>query len=153
MSMSMDKAIGSASVRLSKKVSRIVNHYLKAFNITTEQWAVLRTLYESGMITQKTLSERSDKDKATLTKILDLLEKHQYTERVRNPDDRRSFLIQITEKGSKLVEKVGPYLIGVYSGIIDSIDPEKLVLYQEVLTSLEKNIDIMLMNESYRKKE
>ncbi|WP_343809331.1 MarR family transcriptional regulator [Virgibacillus siamensis] len=151
--MSMDKAIGSASVRLSKKIARIVNHHLKEFNITTEQWAVLRTLYESGLITQKTLSERSDKDKATLTKILDLLEKHAYTERVQNPEDRRSFLIQITVKGSRLVEEVGPYLNEVYGEIIEGIDQEKLSLYQEVLTSLEHNIDTLLVYESNRKKE
>ncbi|WP_246206626.1 MarR family winged helix-turn-helix transcriptional regulator [Virgibacillus ihumii] len=153
MSMSMDKAIGSASVRLSKKISRIVNHHLKEFNITTEQWAVLRTLHEYGLITQKTLSDRADKDKATLTKILDLLEKHHYTERVRNPEDRRSFFIQITEKGSSLVEEVGPYLDTVYSEIIEGIDRDKLSLYQEVLNSLEKNIDTLLMYEPNRKKE
>lgn len=153
MFVSMDRAIGSASVRLSKRIARIINHHLKAFNITTEQWGVLRTVNESGLITQKTLSERSDKDKATLTKILDLLEKHQYTERVQNPEDRRSFLIQITEKGTNLVEEVGPYLKEVYSEIIDGIDQDKLLLYQEVLTSLENNIDTMLMNELSRKKE
>lgn len=153
MFMSMDKVIGSASVRLSKKISRIVNHYLEEFNITTEQWAVLRTLYESGLITQKTLSERSDKDKATLTKILDLLEKHEYTKRVQNSEDRRSFLIQITEEGTKLVEEVGPYLKEVYTEIIDGIHSDKLELYQEVLTSLEQNIDTLLVNESYRKKD
>ncbi|WP_246202519.1 MarR family winged helix-turn-helix transcriptional regulator [Virgibacillus doumboii] len=153
MSLSMDKAIRSASVRLSKKISRIINHQLKKFNITTEQWSVLRTLHDSGRITQKTLSERSDKDQATLTKILDLLEKHGYTDRVRNPEDRRSFLVQITEKGFNLVEEVGPFLQDVYRDIVEDIDQEKLSLYQEVLTSLEKNIDFLLMNESNRKKE
>ncbi|WP_245799273.1 MarR family winged helix-turn-helix transcriptional regulator [Virgibacillus siamensis] len=153
MSLSLDKAIGSATVRLSKKISRIINHHLKEFNITTEQWAVLRTVYESGLINQRTLSERADKDKATLTKILDLLEKHEYTTRVQNPDDRRSFLIQITEKGSNLVNSVGPYLKEVYSELIGDIDSEKLRLYQEVLSSLENNIDSLLEIEWNRKKE
>ncbi len=144
MSMSMDKAIGSASVRLSKKITRIINYYLKSFNITTEQWSVLRTLDESGQVTQKVLSERADKDQATLTKILDLLEKHEYVYRVRNPEDRRSFLINITDRGSQLVEEVGPYLEEIYLKIINDIDKDQLEIFQEVLHSLESNINSQL---------
>ncbi|MFB6467438.1 MarR family winged helix-turn-helix transcriptional regulator [Cytobacillus sp. Hz8] len=104
--MSKDKAIGSSTVRLSKKLTRILNHYLKPYSITTEQWSVLRTLNEADQISQKELSERADKDQATLTKILDLLEKHGYASRMPNPSDRRSYLITITEKGSELSRKL-----------------------------------------------
>jgi DNA-binding MarR family transcriptional regulator len=146
MDMSKDKAIGSASVRLSKKVTRIINIYLKSYNITTEQWSILRTLNESDYITQRQLSERADKDQATLTKILDLLEKHGFVERVPNPEDRRSFLIKITEKGTKLAEKVAPYLEGIFTKVIDRIDEDKLAIYQEVVGALESNIDFLLEN-------
>ncbi|MFC4557446.1 MarR family winged helix-turn-helix transcriptional regulator [Virgibacillus kekensis] len=142
--MSMDKAIGSASVRLSKKLTRIVNYYLKSFNLTTEQWSVLRTLNETGQVTQKTLSERADKDQATLTKILDLLEKHDYVERIRNPEDRRSFLVTNTEKGVSLAEEVAPYLEEIYEKITAQIRDSELAVYQEVLRSLESNIDELL---------
>lgn len=144
MDMSMDKEIGSASVRLSKKITRIVNYYLKSFNITTEQWGVLRTLNETGRVTQKLLSDRADKDQATLTKILDLLEKHEYVQRVRNPEDRRSFFVNITQNGSKLVEEVGPYLEEIYKNITAEIADEKLAIYQDVMRSLEGNIDALL---------
>ncbi len=142
--MSKDKTIGSATVRLSKKLTRIVNFYLKPYNITTEQWSVLRTLNEADHISQKQLSERTDKDQATLTKILDLLAKHDFVKRVPNPSDRRSFLIEITEKGTDLTEKVLPYLEEIYTKIIDQIDSDRLKIYQEVLLSLESNIDLLI---------
>jgi DNA-binding MarR family transcriptional regulator len=144
MVVSKDKGIGSASVRLSRKFTRIINFYLKSYNITTEQWSVLRTLNESDQITQKQLSERADKDQATLTKILDLLEKHGFVERIPNPADRRSFLIKITEKGTKLAEKVTPYLEEIFTKITDHIEEEKLRIYQQVLVELEGNIDDLL---------
>lgn len=141
MDISMDKAIGSASVRLSKKLTRIINIYLKPYNITTEQWSVLRTLSESDEISQKELSQRSDKDQATLTKILDLLVKHELVERLPNPADRRSFLIKITAKGGKIVREVTPYLEKIFLKITHEISEEKLVMYREVLLLLEDNID------------
>jgi DNA-binding MarR family transcriptional regulator len=144
MKMSMDKAIGSGSVRLSKKLTRIINLQLKPFSITTEQWSVLRTLSESDDISQKELSERADKDQATLTKILDLLEKNEFIERVQNPSDRRSFLIKITNKGTELVKAVAPYLEEVFLEITNKIDAEKLAIYKEVSLSLEKNIELLL---------
>lgn len=144
MDISMDKAIGSASVRLSKKLTRIINIYLKPYNITTEQWSVLRTLSESDEISQKELSQKSDKDQATLTKILDLLVKEELVERLPNPADRRSFLIKITSKGGKIVHEVTPYLEKIFLKITREISEVKLVMYRDVLLSLEANIDGLL---------
>lgn len=144
MEISMDKAIGSGSVRLSKKLTRIINLQLKPFGITTEQWSVLRTLSEADEITQKELSERADKDQATLTKILDLLEKNEFIERVQNPSDRRSFLIKITNKGTELVKDVAPFLEEIFEKIIHKIDADKLAIFKEVSLSLEKNIESLL---------
>lgn len=125
-------------------MTRILNIYLKPFHVTTEQWGVLRTLNETDHISQKELSERTDKDQATLTKILDLLEKNGFIERKPNPTDRRSFLIQITEKGRELSEELTPYMERIFQKIADRIQEEKLEVYQEVLLSLEKNIDALL---------
>ncbi|TKC15362.1 MarR family winged helix-turn-helix transcriptional regulator [Robertmurraya kyonggiensis] len=145
--MSMDKFIGSASVRLSKKMTRIINHYLKPYHITTEQWAVLRTLHESSQIPQKELSIKTDKDQATLTKILDLIEKRELVRRIPNPTDRRSFLIEITEKGTALVEELTHFIEEIFTKIVNGIEQEKLAIFQEVLHSLETNIEHLLEEE------
>lgn len=139
--MSNDKAIGSASVRLSKRITRVLNISLKPYSITTEQWSVLRALNESDQISQKELSDRADKDQATVTKILDLLEKNGFVERVANPGDRRSFLIKITEKGKKLALELTPYIEGIFSEMINGIEGEKLEIYKETLLLLESNLD------------
>jgi DNA-binding MarR family transcriptional regulator len=144
MELSMDKAIGSASVRLSKKLTRIINYYLKPYHITTEQWSVLRTLNESDEISQKELSNRSDKDQATLTKILDLLVKQENVERLANPQDRRSFLVKITPKGAKLVGELTPYIEEIFIKITYGLDDEKLAMFREVLLTMEDNIEGLL---------
>jgi DNA-binding MarR family transcriptional regulator len=139
-----DKSIGSSSVRLSKKIARTVNMYLKPYQITTEQWSVLRTLHETDDISQKELSERADKDKATLTKILDLLEKQKLIQRVPNPSDRRSFLISITSRGDELAVELIPFLALVFEKITKDIDDDQMNIYQAVMKSIEDNIDTLL---------
>lgn len=142
--VTMDKKIGSASVRVSKKITRIVNHHLKSYQITTEQWVVLRTLKDSDRISQKELSIKTDKDQATLTKILDLLEKREAVRRVPNPSDRRSYLIEITQKGEDLVQILTPYIENIFMNIVSGIEPEKLAAFQEVLGTIENNIEQLL---------
>lgn len=143
MTISNDKGIGAASVRLSKKITRLINLFLKPYNITTEQWSVLRTLHETDDIAQKDLSNRVDKDQATLTKILDILEKNRFAERISNPIDRRSYLIRITEKGRKLVGEVTPYLERIYDELVKDIESEKIDIFKEVMLSLEGRIDYL----------
>lgn len=144
MDHSMDKAVGSVSVRLSKRLTRIINLYLKPYQITTEQWSVLRTLSEYDEISQKELSLRSDKDQATLTKILDLLVKQENVERTANPLDRRSFLVKITPKGAKTAAEVTPYLEEVFTKITHGIDEERLEIFRDVSLTLESNIEKLL---------
>jgi DNA-binding MarR family transcriptional regulator len=136
-----DDLIGFNTVRTARKIQRMLNLKLKPYKVTSEQWGVLKRLYEKDHVTQKDLSERSDKDQATLTKILDLLEKQALVKRGPNPDDRRAFLICITEKGSALVEELIPLVEDLFARITDSIDQGQLATYVAVLNDLQESLE------------
>lgn len=142
----MDDLIGFSTVRTSKRISRLLNLKLKPYEVTVEQWTVLKRLHEVDNINQKDLSERTDKDQATLTKILDLLEKRELAIRKQNPDDRRSYLVGITDKGKRLTEELIPFVESIFTNIIGNIPKENLENYMFVLQQLHKNI------ESYKEK-
>lgn len=61
------------------RTARKVKQYAQAtftqqdFDITIDQWAVIKILYNADPMTQKELSEESSKDQPTLTRIIDLL--------------------------------------------------------------------------------
>lgn len=138
---SLDDLIGFNTVRTSKKISRYLNLNLKPYQITTEQWSVLKRLYGEDHVNQKDLSERSDKDQATLTKILDLLEKKKYISRTPNPEDRRSYLIDITPQGAELVERLTPFVEGLFENMTTGLSPEHLTVYFGVLRTLHSNLE------------
>lgn len=136
----MDDMIGFNTVRTSKSISRLLNLKLKPYDITAEQWTVLKRLNEVDNITQKELSERSEKDQATLTKILDLLEKRELVARKPNPADRRSYLIDITDNGKGLTEELIPLVENIFANLIGDISKEQLGQYIDVLNRLHQNI-------------
>ncbi|MTT31187.1 MarR family transcriptional regulator [Terrilactibacillus sp. BCM23-1] len=140
---SLDDTIGFNTAKTARKITRILSNHLKESQLTAEQWGVLKRLTEQDHVTQKQLALRSDKDQPTLTKILDLLEKNGFINRQLNPNDRRSFLIVITEQGRKLVDDRFNEVELLFQKIVNHIPKEDLETFQHVLGQIQKNIDLL----------
>ena len=61
------------------------------FNITIDQWLVLRTIQEDSTISQQQLASKVFKDFASITRIIELLVKNGYLVRNFHKNDRRRF--------------------------------------------------------------
>jgi DNA-binding MarR family transcriptional regulator len=55
--------------------------------------------------------------------LLDELERQGLVERVRNPHDRRSFLIHLTPAGRRLQRKAGEQIAGQAERLLEPLDP------------------------------
>ncbi len=139
--MSKDEAIGMLTNQTNKIMLRYINSSLEKFELTTEQWNVLKTLSkEQKGINQKNLSIKTDKDQPTIVRILDILERKKFVERVPSKDDRRAFIINLTETGRNIIYTVEPFTENLFKNLLDGISEEKLNTYTEVLMSISKNI-------------
>lgn len=74
---------------------------LEPLGLSPRGWGVLSTLVESGALTQTELATATGTDRTAMVYLLDELEAGRLVERVRNPDDRRSFLIHLTPAGRR----------------------------------------------------
>jgi DNA-binding MarR family transcriptional regulator len=74
---------------------------LEPLGLSPRAWGVLSTLIESGPLTQIELASATGTDRTAMTYLLDDLEQRALIERVRNPDDRRSYLIHLTPQGKQ----------------------------------------------------
>ncbi|GGE37648.1 transcriptional regulator [Pullulanibacillus camelliae] len=140
----LDEEIGFNTVRTSKYITRLLNQHLKSYGLTAEQWTVLKRLHQRGNMSQKHLSEASDKDQATVTKILDLLEAGEFLERKRNPEDRRSFVIGLTKKGEALTEQLYCEVDSVFQKIVNGISEKDIDTYRQVLSKLHRNMKSLI---------
>ncbi|AWI02968.1 MarR family winged helix-turn-helix transcriptional regulator [Clostridium drakei] len=139
MITSLDKSIGMSINYVNKKIQRYLSINLEKYDITTEQWAVLLKLVEKEGINQKLLSKEVEKDQATLTRILDILERKSLIIRKKSPEDRRAFLIYTTDKGKELKEEVYPFIEKLFKNMIFGIPKDQLDLFVDVLSKINEN--------------
>ena len=67
---------------------------------------ILTLLLEMGSMSQQQLGRLLRVDRTTMVKLLDALEKLGYACRKDHPDDRRVYLVEITERGRECAAKV-----------------------------------------------
>ncbi|MCK9375947.1 MAG: MarR family transcriptional regulator [Syntrophobacterales bacterium] len=78
------------------------------YEITAEQWAILRHLWEEDGLSQREIAEKAAKDKPNITRMLDALEKKHLIFRQPDPQDRRKYCIYLTKDGRQLYERLSP---------------------------------------------
>lgn len=113
---------------------------IKAFNITTEQWMIINRLFEESGISQKELAERTLKDQASLTRTLDRMEKKGIIERRVSPNDRRSFLIYLTNAGRDLRSRIVPIALECIDDAVKGFTAEEVKTLENLLKRLTANL-------------
>jgi len=84
-------------------VYRLQNVFLKAgHDITVEQWMVMLLLWQEDGQFQQQLADGINKDKATVTRQIDGLEKRNLIVRVPDRVDRRQKRVHLTNRGREM---------------------------------------------------
>jgi MarR family transcriptional regulator, transcriptional regulator for hemolysin len=143
---SLDDLIGFSTAQMGRNLIRYLSFYLKPYDVTPEQWTVLKKLTEMDGISQKELAHKAKKDQATLTRILDILERKELIRKQMNKEDRRSFSIYSTDKGEALKQVLHPFIEGLFEKILWNIPVEKLEAYKQVMSLLNENIELEMKN-------
>jgi len=78
---------------------------MSGFNVTAVQGMILNFLCVQDNVTSKELGDKTMLDSATLTGILDRLEKVELITRNQHPNDRRAIVICLTKQGKELVKE------------------------------------------------
>ena len=94
---------------LGRVMRRVYDYYdqrLSKFDLTPSQFFVFNALCMGDGITVGEIGERVHLDNSTLTGIIDRMERSGYVERRPNPDDRRSVLVNLTEKAKELAPRI-----------------------------------------------
>lgn len=110
----------------------------KGFDITIDQWMVLKALTENPDITQNDLSDLVLKDKASVTRIIDLLVAARYLKRGKHESGRRKKLI-VTEKGQKLLKEIVPTVLKNRRNALKRIGEKDIAVAEEVLVAIADN--------------
>lgn len=108
--------------------------------ITVDQWVLLKIIEERKQISQVELAQVSQKDTASITRILDLLQKKELIQRIDDKYDRRKYMISLTEEGSKFVERVLPFVNRLRSQIVQGVSEEEIQTLKRILEKIKQNL-------------
>lgn len=109
------------------------------FDITIDQWLVLKALTDHPDITQNDLADMVFKDKASITRIIDLLVKNDFLNRAIHDESRRRNKLTITNKGKKIIEGIVPVVLNNRKMALSNICEEDLEIAERVLKSIIEN--------------
>ena len=111
-----------------------------ALGVTRAQWKVLFRLTRFPGLRQVELADMLDVEPITLCRIVDRLEEAELVERQRDPEDRRAWRLQVTDKAKPLVERLkslGSELVGE---AFADIDRSELNQVRGVLARVRENV-------------
>ncbi|MHA1535818.1 MAG: MarR family winged helix-turn-helix transcriptional regulator, partial [Promethearchaeota archaeon] len=85
--------------RINKKFEKLQRRIIQKENLTTAQYSILQQLWKNDGIKFKQLADACCCSQSTITGIVDTMEKKDVVIRKMNPEDRRSVLVMLTDKG------------------------------------------------------
>ncbi|GGH37927.1 MarR family winged helix-turn-helix transcriptional regulator [Paenibacillus segetis] len=139
--MSIKDSLGYVITNTGRKLTQQLTLKFQPFGITSEQWAVLHWLTEEDGITQRELSRRTEKDPTNVTRILDQLEKKGWILRGANGEDRRSFLIFVTESGRELSQELLPIEAQFTRNMVQSLADEDIAILRRALSTINDHLN------------
>lgn len=111
------------------------------FNLTPEQYLVMDTLWDEGVLSQQQIADILLKDKNSVTKLIDALENKGLVKRIADLKDRRQNKIHLTDKAVSLKDDITVIAIETTNAIIKDISKEDLIRFVKVLNKMSENMD------------
>jgi len=137
--MSMGMLINSAHRAMTK---RFVQNAMKSgLDISLDQWMVLGPIWQLESASQKELGEITLKDKTSITRLVDVLEKKNLVVRVEDQIDHRIKRVILTNAGKQLFFDVLPIMEKTREEVRKDISDQDIETFKKVLSSIIVNLE------------
>ncbi len=120
-------------LRAREAVMRRFRPMLRRHSVTEQQWRVIRALVESEAADIGALAERCSFLPASLTRIVDTLERKKLVARRAHAADQRRVVVEVTASGRRLFQSVAPHSETRYREIAALVGAERLEAFYAML--------------------
>ena len=124
------------ALRTSLKQYYIQKIKEQQLDITYEMLQVLAALWKKEQMNQQDIATAIQKNKASVTPLIDNLCKRDLVRRVNDPNDRRNNLIELTIKGDEYRTLLDPVQQDLYNAILQEVSEKKVLEITETLEKL-----------------
>ena len=129
---------GKASTAIARRLQK--NFKQHKVDITIEQWSVLYHLWKEDGLSQQQLCDATFRDKPSITRLVDNLEKLKLVRRVPSKEDRRSNRIYLTPTALELQEKTMELANQTLNEALNGVTNGQIEIAKEVLQNVYDNL-------------
>jgi homoprotocatechuate degradation regulator HpaR len=138
---SFSRSLPMALLRAREQVMRHFRPMLRQFDLTEQQWRVLRAVGSIHETEITPLARATFLLAPSLTRILQDLEDRGLVVRRSSPDDLRLGLISITPAGVALIAAVAPHSEQIYAAITERFGPQRMNELMTLMRELEEILE------------
>jgi DNA-binding MarR family transcriptional regulator len=135
--------IGKVSMAINRKLYR--DFKSAGLEFTPEQWTVLYCLWGKDGVTQQELCNKTFKDKPSMTRLIDNLEKQNYVVRIADATDRRTNIIHLTRLGKNSRDLANEVVLKAMNEAFDGVSGTDYELARRVLDIVFENLKVSLV--------
>jgi DNA-binding MarR family transcriptional regulator len=130
---------GKASIAIARRLQKKFN--TSGVNLTIEQWSVLYQLWKQDGASQQELCNATFRDKPSITRLVDNLEKLNLVNRVSDENDRRINKIYLTKAALKLQEETMALAEETLNEALNGVPADQVEMCKEVLQKVYDNLN------------
>lgn len=108
-------------------------------DLTIDQGLALLVIHRHPDLTQVEIAKMIFKDFASLTRMINLMDKKGYLQRRMNPQDRRRFRLHLTKKGKDAIQALEPVIDKNRSQALRGFSPEDITQLHTLLQNVISN--------------
>jgi len=129
---------GVASTAIARRLQKKFNQ--AELNLTIEQWSVLYHLWKEDGISQQDLCKATFRDKPSMTRLVDNLEKAGMVKRIASKADRRKNLIYLTEQAKDMQDTCYSFAEETVEEALSGVSDDKIEVCKDVLKVVYENL-------------
>lgn len=137
---SLNDCIGFITNIASKRLSEEFNRRLESYGVTRVNWIAIYYIGDNDGISQRELANKMDVNESSIARLLDRMEKEELTVRKKDPHDRRTAGVYLTEKGEKLRVSLIPLAEEFQNDVTRGLSSDELETFKKVLDKMVDNL-------------
>lgn len=140
----MDFPIGFYIRTISNMAKKRIDYLSRETGVTGFQGYLIGYLIQEGSkrdIFQRDVEKHMEISRASVTSVLQLLEKNGFIRRETAANDARLKKILVTEKGLKVNEQIYKMLVQMDKSLTEGISEEEMQVFLSVMQKIRKNLE------------
>jgi DNA-binding MarR family transcriptional regulator len=138
----LEESLGYLASRAARALTNRLNRNFAAagYDVTVEQWCILMQLWRQDGQRQQYLADNACKDKTSVTRLIDGLEKRNLVARVVDRVDRRQKFVYLTHRGRALQKELIPLVKKTLNEAQQGVDAKRIDDCKQTLREVYLNL-------------